>query len=173
MTTSPLKAEPEPALPEPANSEGDVAGRSYQRNTAVLMSNITRMMRTHFDRRARSIGLTRSQWLAMNRISLNQGISPSRLAEWMEVEHVTASRLVSNLETMGWAERRQNPEDRRERLVHLTDSGIPILEKINKLGEETEQEMFSILDEIEKKQFSLLVEKLHSRISSLVFIDKP
>jgi len=151
-----------------ANSSGDVAGRSYQRTTAVLMTNITRMLRTYFDRRARAIGLTRSQWQAMNRLSLTHGISLARLAEWMEVEHITASRLVAQLETMGWAERKSDPADRRQRLVHLTEAGLPVLEEINRLGIEIEDELISVLSDSEKEQFKILIEKIHSNINSLV-----
>lgn len=158
----------EERLPEPANSEGDVAGRSYQRTTAVLMTNVTRMLRTYFDRRARAIGLTRSQWLALNRLSLTQGITPGKLAEWMEVEHITASRLVANLEAMGWAERKVDPSDRRQRLVHLTEAGLPILEEISLLGITTEEEIYADLSDSEIRQFRILIEKIHNTMTELV-----
>lgn len=169
-SADPKKAiDPAAVPPQPANSAGgDVRGRSYQQTAGVLMTNITRMLRTYFDRRARTIGLTRSQWLIMNRLSLTEGITTARLAEWMEVEHITASRLIGNLEAMGWVERRTDPADRRQRLVHLTKAGMPVLEQINRLGITTEDEIFSDLTDEESALFYGMLEKIHRRMTGLV-----
>ncbi len=167
-----LPATASPTDARAANSDGDVAGRSYQRTTGVLMTSITRMLRTYFDRRARSVRLTRSQWLAMNRLSLQRGITAGKLAELMEVEHITASRLIGNLEAMGWVVRRPDPADRRQRLVHLTEAGLPILEQINQLGMDTEEKMFADLSPAELRELSRLLDKVHATISRMIGEEK-
>ena len=41
-----------------------------ERHIGFLISDVARLMRTAFDRRVRGLGLTRSQWLVINRLHL-------------------------------------------------------------------------------------------------------
>jgi DNA-binding MarR family transcriptional regulator len=52
-----------------------------------------------------------------------EGITVSALAELVRVRKQTMAQAVDQLERMGYVERRPNPQDRRSRLVFLTDRG--------------------------------------------------
>ncbi len=52
-----------------------------------------------------------------------EGISVSELAALARVRKQTMAQAVSELEDMGYVERRPNPRDRRSRLVFLTERG--------------------------------------------------
>lgn len=52
-----------------------------------------------------------------------EGISVSGLAELARVRKQTMAQAVGQLERMGYAERRPDPDDRRSRLVFLTGRG--------------------------------------------------
>ena len=54
------------------------------------------------------------------------GISVSGLAELAQVRKQTMAEAVDQLETMGYVERRPNPQDRRSRLVFLTERGASV-----------------------------------------------
>lgn len=58
------------------------SGRSGLRG----LSDITRLLRRVFDRRAQHLGLTRAQWRALHRIERAPGRSQSALAEDLELE---------------------------------------------------------------------------------------
>lgn len=148
------------------------AGRSYQNTTGVLLANIARMMRTHFDRRARTLGLTRAQWLALNRLSTEKGTTIGTLADWIEVEHITASRQVANLEQMGWAKRRIGIEDRRQRLVYLSEAALPVVAQVNALGSKTEDDILSVLCPDERNKLHEMLVKIHRRLSDLIEISQ-
>ncbi|WP_444463828.1 MarR family winged helix-turn-helix transcriptional regulator [Rhodobacter capsulatus] len=45
----------------------------------------------------------------------------ARLAELLEIEPISLSRLVDRMAEAGWVERRPDPNDRRIRIVHATD----------------------------------------------------
>ena len=77
-----------------------------ERHFGWLTSDVSRMMRTVFDRRARSTGVTRTQWLALTRLHRRAGANQSELAEMMEIEKATAGRIIDRLEDHGWVERR-------------------------------------------------------------------
>jgi DNA-binding MarR family transcriptional regulator len=52
-----------------------------------------------------------------------EGITVSGLAELARVRKQTMAQAVDQLERMGYVERRANPDDRRSRLVFLTERG--------------------------------------------------
>jgi DNA-binding MarR family transcriptional regulator len=54
------------------------------------------------------------------------GISVSGLAELARVRKQTMAQAVEELERMGYVERRPNPDDRRSRLVFLTERGASV-----------------------------------------------
>jgi DNA-binding MarR family transcriptional regulator len=53
----------------------------------------------------------------------SEGITVSALAELARVRKQTMAEAVEQLERMGYVERRPNPDDRRSRLVFLTERG--------------------------------------------------
>lgn len=55
-----------------------------------------------------------------------EGISVSGLAELARVRKQTMAEAVDQLEQMGYVERRPNPDDRRSRLVFLTERGASV-----------------------------------------------
>ena len=91
-----------------------------ERHIGFLISDVARLMRTAFDRRVRALGLTRSQWLVINRLHRRPGATQSELAEMLEVEKATAGRMVDRMEKKGWVVRRADAGDRRVNRLHLT-----------------------------------------------------
>ena len=74
------------------------------------MHDVARLMRVAYDRRARALGLTRSQWWVLNHLYFNEGITQSELADVLDVEKPTLGRLLDRLEAKGWVERRGRPQ---------------------------------------------------------------
>jgi len=50
------------------------------RNFGYLVNDVARLMRTVYDRRVRSLGLTRSQWWVLNHLFRHPGATQSALA---------------------------------------------------------------------------------------------
>ena len=87
---------------------------------AYLMQDVTRQMRTLFDRRATRFAMTRAQWRALKAIRHHDGLSQSELAEHLELQPIPVSRVVDRLEKAGYIERRADPGDRRRWRLHPT-----------------------------------------------------
>ena len=123
-----------------------------------LVHDISRMLRKRFDRRARDIGLTKSQWIVLAHLARHEGIHQGGLAEILELEPATLGRHLDRLEDTGWIERRPDPSDRRTWRLHLTGKAAPVLEKMGDLVEVTTQEALAGLDagEQERLQSHLL-----------------
>ena len=67
------------------------------RNFGFLLTDVARLMRTIYDRRVKSLGLTRSQWWVLNNLFRNQGVTQSELADLLEIEKPTLGRLLDRL----------------------------------------------------------------------------
>ncbi|MFK3891862.1 MarR family transcriptional regulator [Sphingomonas sp. NPDC079357] len=52
-------------------------------------------------------------------IQQRPGATQRELAELLEVSTVTCGRVIDRLESAGWAERRDDPQDRRAKRLHL------------------------------------------------------
>ena len=92
-----------------------VARQDDRRQIGYLITDVARMMRAAFDRRARQIGLTRPQWQVLSRLHRYPGITQTELAEMLEMERATAGRMLDRLERRGWLVRRPDPADRAKR----------------------------------------------------------
>jgi DNA-binding MarR family transcriptional regulator len=89
-------------------------------NLGFLVHDVARLMRVAYDRRAKALGLTRSQWWVLNNLYFNDGITQSKLADLLDIEKPTLGRLLDRLEVKGWIARQADRHDRRAKRVHLT-----------------------------------------------------
>jgi MarR family transcriptional regulator for hemolysin len=119
----------------------------------VLLSEISRVMRKRFDRRARELGLTRAQWRVLSRLRMRQGINQTTLADLIEIEPITLARHIDRLQEKGWVERRSDPNDRRAWRLYLDDSVKPILDEMHKISEWNNAAAMRDFDDEECRRF--------------------
>ena len=94
------------------------------------------MLRTHADYKAAQFGITRAQWAVLARLDRFEGLKQSELAEMLDVQPITLTRLLDRLCASGLIERRPDPNDRRANRLYLTSAARPLLEQFGALGEE-------------------------------------
>jgi MarR family transcriptional regulator for hemolysin len=99
-----------------------------------LLHDAARLIRRAFERKADRHGLSAAQWRLLVRVFKEEGISQARLADLLEVEPISVSRLVDRMEEAGWIERRSDPADRRVRTIHLTEQSRPIFGEMRELA---------------------------------------
>lgn len=107
---------------------------SLNETLGFSLTEVSRLLRKRFDERAREIGITRSQWHTMFILVRNEGINQGQLADMMEVEPITACRMIDRLEEAGLVERRRDPADRRMWRLHLTEKSHPLLKQLRDIG---------------------------------------
>src|SRR6202789_1703143 len=103
---------------------------SFDRDLQIQLHDVARMLRTRFDRWARSYGLPRAQGVILARLARQPGISQIEMAAICEVEPITVGRLVDRLEARGLIERRPDATDRRIKRLHLLPAADAIIAKI-------------------------------------------
>jgi MarR family transcriptional regulator for hemolysin len=94
------------------------------------------MLRTYVDRKAGQFGITRAQWTVLARLDRFEGLKQSELAEMLDLQPITLTRLLDRLCASGLIERRPDPNDRRANRLYLTPAARPLLERLGGLGEE-------------------------------------
>jgi MarR family transcriptional regulator for hemolysin len=126
-------------------------------NVGFLLHDVARLMRKRFEQNARGLGLTRSQWQVLAHLARNEGIQQGTLAELLEVEPITLTRILDRLEEADLVERRSHPTDRRIRLLHLKPKAHPLLEQIFAIGATTRAEAFEgVAQEDRDRLFNVL-----------------
>ena len=118
-----------------------------EKNESLLIHDIARLHKKNFDRRARSMGLPRAQWLAVGALRRHPGINQAQLADMLDVEPITVTRILDRLEKAGWIERRMDASDRRANRLYLTDRMNDTMARIRALALDTRREIFSGIDE--------------------------
>ena len=110
---------------------------------AFELAETSRMMRRVYDRRAAALGVTSAQWRVMLRLSREPGLKQVELADRLDVEPITACRIVDRMEEAGFVERLRDPDDRRVWRLKLTSKAEPVLSKLHAVGMEMASEAFS------------------------------
>lgn len=123
------------------------------RNYGFLLNDVARLLRNAYDRRVRSLGLTRSQWWVLNQLFRNPGLNQSELAEILEIERPTLGRLLDRLEAKGWVRREHDARDRRAWRVHLTDAVEPAMRTLRKVAAELMRDALAGLSAGERERF--------------------
>lgn len=139
-----------------------------ERHIGFLISDVARLLRTAFDRRVRRLGLTRSQWLVINRLHRRPGATQSELAEMLEVEKATAGRMVDRMEKKGWVERRPDAADRRVNRLHLTSEADLIQLRLARVAERTVDDALKLLSAGERAAFSELMRRVKRQLQTML-----
>lgn len=103
-------------------------------------------LRKAFDRRAVGLGVTRAQWKVLFRLTRQQGLRQIELADMLDIEPITLSRIVDRLEEAGLVERVADPADRRAWRLHVTAKAQPLVAKLHALADTMIAEAFAGID---------------------------
>jgi DNA-binding MarR family transcriptional regulator len=107
------------------------------RTVGFLIADLARLLRRNMDRRLQSLGLTQAQWRAIVHLSRSEGMTQAALAESLEIQPITLTRLIDRMESAGWVERRTHPLDRRALQLYLTPQSQPILAEMHARATDT------------------------------------
>ena len=127
------------------------------RQMAFLISDLARLLKTYVDQQARRYGMTRAQWQVLSRLERSEGLKQAELAEMLDLQPITLTRLVDRLCDNGLIERRADPNDRRAKRLFLTKDARPLMDRLAVLGEEI---MGEVLEGIDDADVALMLNKL-------------
>jgi MarR family transcriptional regulator, transcriptional regulator for hemolysin len=103
-------------------------------NMGFLVHDVARLLRRRFEARGREYGLSAAQWRALVRLVKYGPMTQAKLAEVLEIEPISVSRLIDRMEQAGWAERRPDETDRRANVVHPTESAVAAFSEVKSMA---------------------------------------
>ena len=80
--------------------------------------------------------MTRAKWAVLARLDRFEGLKQAELAEMLDLQPISLTRLLDGLAENGLIERRPDPEDRRAKRLYLTPAARPLIERLHDLGED-------------------------------------
>jgi MarR family transcriptional regulator for hemolysin len=109
---------------------------SVDANFLFTLAELHRLLRAYADKEAARFGITRAQWAVLAKIERGEGMKQTELAELMEMQPITLTRLIDKLCEQGWIERRSDAADRRVNRLYLRKAGRQLLGRISGLRSE-------------------------------------
>jgi len=128
--------------------------------TCFNLRKASRIVTQYFDDSMRSIGLRGTQFTLLANAFAYSPITVTRMAEIMVTDRTTLGRNLLPMEKNGLIKVEQG-DDRRTRIVQITDAGEKKLEEAYPLWKETQE---SIKQKIGSQNWSIMI----SNISNLV-----
>ncbi|MCH6264400.1 MULTISPECIES: MarR family winged helix-turn-helix transcriptional regulator [Neobacillus] len=102
-------------------------------------------------------GVTPVQYALLRQLWRKDGQFSFELAERLLLDSATITGIIDRLEQNGFIDRRVDPNDRRNKLVFLTEKGrsmeVPLCQKM----EEMNEEVMSDLNDMEIQQFKKIL----------------
>jgi len=127
-----------------------------------LLNRATRQFRLRFANRLAEMGLRPQQAAALMAIgrSAEGRLTPSQLADAIDMDAPTVSGLLDRLMRDGWIASTPNPDDGRSRLVGLTAKAADALPEVLRSAGEVSDEAIGCFTPDEARAFELLLTRL-------------
>jgi DNA-binding MarR family transcriptional regulator len=106
------------------------------------------------------LGLRPPHFGVMQLIDSRPGCAQQELVHGSMIDPSSMVRVIDELEEMGLAERRVDPNDRRRRAVHLSARGKRQLGRAREVALATVEEVLAPLDDEERETLRLLLQKV-------------
>jgi MarR family transcriptional regulator, transcriptional regulator for hemolysin len=104
--------------------------QDFEDDLLVLLSDVSRHMRSYADQLAQAHGMTRAQLIILARLQMQPDLTQNELAALAEVAPITIARLIDRLEALGLVKRCPDPADRRIWRLQLTPAAAPMAREI-------------------------------------------
>ncbi|WP_411976546.1 MarR family winged helix-turn-helix transcriptional regulator [Sulfitobacter faviae] len=108
--------------------------------TLFLLLDITRILRLEFERKVQkaALGITPSEARTLANIARFGALNQNKLSDLTGFGAMSAARVLKNLEAAGLVSRSADPNDRRAKIVQVTQKAAPLLTALKDVGEEVD-----------------------------------
>jgi DNA-binding MarR family transcriptional regulator len=123
-----------------------------------MMANYGKYIREVFD----ETDITRSELPFLIRIRFSEKTTQKELVELFKVSEGYTAKLLRKFEDLGYITRREDPTNRRKKIVELTDKGIEKTDELTRLIDDWEIKVTSDMSDDEVKLLKRLLFKVVS-----------
>jgi MarR family transcriptional regulator for hemolysin len=112
--------------------------------------------------------MTRAQWAVLVRLERMEGLKQAELAEQLDLQPITLTRLVDRLCDNGLIERRSDPKDRRAKRLFLTPAARPLLEQLHDMGESLMTDVLAGIDDATTKAMLTHLSRMKDNLREII-----
>lgn len=138
----------------------------HQNSLGFLLADVTRRMRRAFSKRLDGSFLTMAQARALVYVSRHEGIRQIDLADLLDIQPITLTRLIDQLVDGGVLERRPDPRDRRAYQLYLLPPAQAHLQTIEAVNAALRQDMLRGMTEEQVNGLLSMLQQMHDRLSA-------
>ncbi len=141
---------------------------SLPREFSFLVKDVARLLRTCADHAVRPCGMTWAQWAVLARVERQEGLKQSELAEHLDIQPITLTRLIDRLCEHGLIERRADPHDRRAKRLYLTAAARPLLDRLWTMGNELLADVLAGVDDAELRELIARLATIRGNLRAII-----
>lgn len=109
------------------------------------------------------VGLTPIQWAALLTTLQRPGLDQITLSREIYIDTSTIAGVLDRLETRGLLQRKASPDDRRVRLLYVTEEGEALMKDANAAVLNTQEWLMEPLTRSDRAQFTELMLRVLNR----------
>ncbi len=132
---------------------------------SYVLGRVSRVYRDFASELLAPTGLHLGQNRLLQALWRSDGLSQSELAEHMQAQLPTITRMVGRMEKTGFVERRPSPTDARTSQVFLTDRGREAKAPVNAFWAELEGHVTTGLSPAERRELQRLLWKVYGNVT--------
>lgn len=137
------------------------------------LSIIGRYSRTYFERRLSEINVGFTEQLILMHLYKCESINQESIAKHFMLDKGAIAKTLSKLEEKDFITRKDNPNNKREKLITITPKGQSIIGYMDEELQEWHNYLFKGLSTEDIKQFTTIVEKISANAVNAINRGKP
>lgn len=141
-------------------------------NPLPLIGFTYRLFARVVDRPLRELGLAMSQVPVLVSLKKAGALSQSELARRAQVEQPSMAQLLNRMERDGLVLRVPDPDDRRSRLISLTESAAKGLAKGRAVMDEASEQALAGLSDAEREQLASLLGRVNANLERMAGVER-
>ncbi len=130
------------------------------------LSVILRYCRNFFEKRLREFDLTFGEQVIIMFLSRNEEVNQDAISKRYMIDKGMVAKTLNKLETKGFILREQNPDNKRENIISLTQKGADILSNIKNIIDEWNEILYEEMSEEEIACMKKLTNKMVENITN-------
>ena len=120
-----------------------------------MIKNISDKVRQKADNNLKDHNVTLSQVRVLNFLWRENGsCSQKQIEDFLQVSHPTVVGLVSRMEQSGYIQTSVSPDDKRNKIVTVTDSGMALASELCRFMDDMDNRMLEGLSEEQQSQLA-------------------
>ena len=133
---------------------------------ACITSRSAKKLADCLEKRLNYYNITRTQWIALYYININKPITQKQLADKMSLKEPTVVRLLDKMEALGWVIRVNSDNDKRIKLLSLTDNGQQIEKDMLDVAVKFRNDVINDISSKELESYKSVLNKMLSNIEN-------